>query len=178
MSAADDWERRIAELWAMFDDVEPTEFVRRVDALAAEREEGDGAALFERAAARDSTGIEGEAEGLYRAALATDELDPLRYSRAILQLASTLRILGRLDESQALAEEALARSLREPDSYQLADETRATLALTYVAQGRAAEAVGHALVALAPHLSRYQRSVRGNAMELIEHGSFLPWDGE
>jgi tetratricopeptide (TPR) repeat protein len=178
MSAADDWELRIAELWAKFDEVEPAEFVRRIDTLAAERPDGDGAALFERASARDSTGVEGEAEGLYRAALATEQLDPLRYSRTILQLASTLRILGRLDESQALAEEALARSLREPDTYQLADETRATLALTYVAQGRAAEAAGHALIALAPHLSRYQRSVRGNAMELIEHGAFLPWDGE
>jgi hypothetical protein len=30
----------------------------------------------------------------------------------------------------------------------------------------------------APHLSRYQRSVRGNATELIEHGGFLPWDGK
>jgi len=136
------------------------------------------AALFERAAARDSTGVEGEAEALYRAALATEALDPLRYSRAIIQLASTLRILGQLDESQSLLESALQRSIDEPETYELADEARAFLALTYVAQGRAAEATGHALVALAPHLSRYQRSARGNAMELIEHGAFLPWDGE
>lgn len=174
MSAADDWEYRVASLWALFDECEPVEFVRRIDELAAERPETDGAALFERACARDSTGIEGEAEGLYRAALATGELDPMRYSRAIIQLASTLRILGQLNESQALLEAALQRSIDEPDTYSLADETRAFLSFTYVAQGRSAEAVGHALLALAPHLSRYRRSVRGNATELIEHRSLLP----
>jgi len=49
----------------------------------------------------------------------------------------------------------------------LHDEARATLALTYVAQGRATEAAGLALCTLAPHLSRYNRSIFGNASRLV-----------
>ena len=47
------------------------------------------------------------------------------------------------------------------------DEARATLALTYVAQGRAAEAAGLTLSILAPYLSRYNRSMAANAAELV-----------
>jgi hypothetical protein len=49
----------------------------------------------------------------------------------------------------------------------LHDEARAILALTYAAQGRTAEAAGLALVTLAPHLSRYQRSMTRNAGLLV-----------
>jgi tetratricopeptide (TPR) repeat protein len=167
-NSANAWESRIADLWLRADAMSPEALVAAADALASERPDGDAAALFERAAARDSAGQEVDAEAFYRAALATGRLDPLRQSRAVIQLASTLRILGQLDESERLLAAAFERGRNAADPPPLHDEACAFLALTYVAQGRAVEAAGVALTALAPHLTRYRRSVTGNAAELIE----------
>ncbi|MGZ5193998.1 MAG: tetratricopeptide repeat protein [Ramlibacter sp.] len=57
----------------------------------------------------------------------------------------------------------LDRHLATGHSRDLHDEARATLALTYLEQGRATEAAGLALSALAPRLSRYNRSMTANA---------------
>jgi hypothetical protein len=46
--------------------------------------------------------------------------------------------------------------------------------LTYLVQGRAVEAACLALTTLAPHLSRYNRSVAGNAAEIFK-GSVASW---
>ena len=162
-----DWESRVEALWQRLDALPPCEFVRSIDALAAERPADDASALFERACARDSTGEESGAESLYRAAIDSGRLDPYRQSRAVIQLASTLRILGQLEESECLLVSELDRHLEAGNSRALHDEARATLALTYVAQGRAVEAAGLALSTLAPHLSRYNRSVSGNAADLV-----------
>ena len=163
----EEWELRVAELWKRVESLQAADLVAAVDALANERDPGDAAALFERACARDTAGIESEAEIYYRAALATDSLDPYRSSRASIQLASTLRILGRLDESERLLVSELERHMQAGAHRVLHDESRATLALTYVAQGRPIEAVGLALSVLAPYLSRYNRSISGNAAELV-----------
>src|SRR4051812_38997216 len=98
----DKWLSRIAEVWDRAAAMEGEELVRTIDALAGERAADDGLALFERACARDTAGVEADAERYYRAALLTRDLDPYRRSRATIQLASTLRILGRLDESEQL----------------------------------------------------------------------------
>lgn len=165
-----DWEARIAALWA---DVQSQllsgyALVAAIDSLAAERAPGDTTALFERAYARDTAGVEDAAQGYYRAALASGQLDAYRSSRASIQLASTLRILGHLDVSEQMHIAELDRHLRPGNPRALHDEARAVLALTYVAQGRAKEAAGLALSALVPHLSRYNRSLSGNAAELVE----------
>ncbi|MFJ2986300.1 tetratricopeptide repeat protein [Collimonas sp. NPDC087041] len=160
------WEERIAALWRQIDAMEAAQFVAAIDALAAERPAADAAALFERACARDSVGFESGAEGFYRAALAAGQLDPYRQARASIQLGSTLRILGQLDESERLLAVQLDRYAQTGYGKALYDETRAILALTYLAQGRAVEAACLALETLAPHLSRYQRSVAGNALEI------------
>jgi len=158
---AEDWEERVAGCWRRFraGELPEEDLVPAIDALAAERPADDPAAAYERASARDSVGIEGEAEPLYRVALAGD-LDERRRPQATIQLASTLRLLGRLDESERLLREQL-------ESGGMPDETRAFLALTLVAAGRADEATGHALTALAPHLSRYQRSLAAYAAEIV-----------
>lgn len=163
----EEWELRVAEVWKRVESLQGADLVAAVDALANECEPGNAAALFERACARDTAGIETEAEMYYRAALATGSLDPYRRSRASIQLASTLRILGRLEESEELLVGELERHMGAGSPRVLHDEARATLALTYVAQGRSIEAAGLALSALAPHLSRYNRSVSGNAAELV-----------
>jgi hypothetical protein len=162
------WEASVAALWSRAESMRPDDLVRAVDALADEREVDDAHALFERACARDTAGIEAEAERFYRAALATGRLDPYRRSRASIQLGSTLRILGRLAESEKLLVQELDRHLAPGGTRTLHDEARATLALTYVAQGRASEAAGLALCALAPHLSRYSRSMLRNAAQLVK----------
>jgi hypothetical protein len=163
----EEWERRIAELWARAPQLEGADLVAGVDALADEREPDDAAALFERACARDTAGIEGEAEGFYRAALATGGLDPYRRCRASIQLASTLRILGQLQESEQLLVTELDLHMAAGASRVLHDEARTILALTYVAQGRPTEAVGLVLSVLAPRLSRYNRSMSANAAALV-----------
>jgi hypothetical protein len=163
----DDWEARVAAVWERAPVMQGADLIVAVDALADERRPDDGLALFERACARDTAGEEAEAERYYRAALETPDLDAYRRSRAVIQLASTLRILGRLAESEALLLQELDRHLVAGNERALHDEARATLALTYVAQGRAAEAAGLALCALAPRLSRYNRSIFGNAALLV-----------
>jgi hypothetical protein len=161
------WEARVAALWHDVTALPADELVRRADALAGELDAADPRASFERACARDTAGLEAEAELHYRAALASGRLDSYRSARATIQLASTLRILGRLDESERLLLAELDRHLQPGHDRALHDEARATLALTYVAQGRAVEAAGLALSALAPHLSRYHRSVAANAAALV-----------
>jgi hypothetical protein len=163
----DDWEVRLAAQWRRVDAISPEEFVAAIDALAAERVAGDAAALFERASARDTVGLESGAENFYRAALATGRLDPYRGARATIQLASTLRIIGELDESERLLVTELDRRSKAAGDHALHDELRATLALTYVAQDRAVEGAGLALLTLAPHLTRYNRSMSRNAADLI-----------
>jgi hypothetical protein len=162
------WEARAAALWKSAPSLSPDELVRAADTLADELEPDDGRALFERACARDTAGVESEAEQYYRAALASGHLDDYRRSRACIQLASTLRILGHLEESEQLLVAELDRHLMPGHERALHDEARATLALTYVAQGRAVEAAGLALSTLAPHLSRYNRSMAGNAAVLVQ----------
>jgi hypothetical protein len=100
-------------------------------------------------------------------ALASGRLDAARIPQATIQLASTLRILGELDESERLLRAELARVTAAPDEHALPDQTRAFLALTLIAKGEPVEAAAHALLALAPHVTRYRRSIVGNAEELL-----------
>lgn len=172
--ARQDWENRVAAVWKVADSLSPRELVRTIDALAAERPPQDPCALFERACARDTAGIEDGAEPLYRAALASAGLDEYRHARASLQLGSTLRLLGRLEESEALLLAQLERCRAQGAGAVLHDEARALLALTWLAQGRSREAAVLALETLAPHLTRYQRSMAANARALGGRADDLP----
>jgi tetratricopeptide (TPR) repeat protein len=165
-----DWDRRIAAAWKIADALTPRELVRTIDTLASELPPDDAFAQFERACARDTAGLEAEAEPLYRAALASGALDPYRQARASIQLASTLRHLGRLDESEALLQAQLDRCRAEGPGAALHDEVRAVLAFTWLAQGRAVEAACLALETLAPHLTRYGRSTAANARAIAREG--------
>lgn len=148
-----EWERRIAGLWASIDDHDAAEFRARVDELAAELPAGSAVADFERACAFDSTGRPDLAAPLYRRALERGLRDERR-RRAVIQMASSLRNLGRPDESVTL----LAAE-RDRGSDHLDDAVSAFLALALTDVGREREAVSLALAALAPHLPRYQRSL-------------------
>jgi tetratricopeptide (TPR) repeat protein len=156
-----DWEEQVDPLWASFDELDEATFLARMEELAQRLP--PQLAAFERASAFDSTGHEEEAVSLYEEALALG-LDPLRRRRAVIQLASSLRNVGRVEESVALL-----TAERESGSDELDDAVAAFLALALVDAGREREAASLALSALAPHLPRYQRSLARYARDLREN---------
>ncbi|GAA1816283.1 tetratricopeptide repeat protein [Agromyces neolithicus] len=154
-----DWQQRIDAIWARADELGDAEVMRRIDELAGERPEHDPHALFEQAGARDSAGLETEAEPLYTAAIANG-LTGAERVQAHIQLASTIRNLGRPLESIALLD-AIA-----PEAGELHDAVVAFRALALVDAGEARRAASDALAALAPHLPRYRRSLTAYAFAL------------
>jgi hypothetical protein len=158
----EDWERRVAQAWASIDDRDELEFQALIEKLAGELPPGSAIADFERACSFDSTGHPELAAPLYRQALDTG-LSGLRRRRAVIQLASSVRNLGRPLESVDLLTAGLTATTDELD-----DAVRAMLALALTDLGREREAVALALGALAPHLPRYQRSMAAYARLLLE----------
>jgi hypothetical protein len=157
-----DWEQRLAAIWERLDELDEDEFVAAIDAHAEELDGEDPVGLFERGAARDSTGHPMEAVEYYRAALERG-LTGIRRRRAVIQMASSIRNLGRPQESVQL----LTAELRQPAD-ELDDAVRGFLALALADVGREREAVALALQALAPHLPRYQRSLGNYARDLLD----------
>ncbi|HWC21824.1 MAG TPA: tetratricopeptide repeat protein [Flexivirga sp.] len=96
-------ESDIAALWSLEDDA------ARIDAAFAlqQRFPKDGRVLYELAGAHDSAGREAEALAWYDKALAQRIDEPYRH-RALIQQASTLRLLGRLEESLAILDRLVA----------------------------------------------------------------------
>jgi tetratricopeptide (TPR) repeat protein len=160
-----EWEQRLAELWASFDDQGEEEFLARMEELAGELPADSAVAAFERAGAFDSTGDSDLAVPLYRRALELG-LESDRRRQAVIQLASSLRNLGRAEESVALLS-----AERDAGSDDLDDAVNAFLALALVDTGREREAVSVALTALSRHLTRYRRSLSNYARLLSERAS-------
>ncbi len=163
-----DWEQRMALLWTTLDDVDPEDFRTRIAELAAEQPD-PAIARFELGAANDSTGRPEVAVPLYQAALATG-LTGLRRRRAVIQQASSIRNLGRPEESLALltAEQARPDDQLDDAERELADAVTCTLALVLADLGREREAASLAIGALARHLPRYNRSMTNYARALVE----------
>jgi len=169
MSATDaideDWERRVAALWADIASYEPDALLERMKALAAELPEGNPQALYELASAYDSTGHPAEAAPLYRRAFASG-LTGSKHRQAVIQLAATLRTLGESEESVALLTAERDRASDELDA-----DVSAFLALALVDVGREREATALALSQLSRHLTRYGKSLENYAKELSEAAS-------
>lgn len=96
-----EWEQRVADLWTSIDELGEEEFLARMETLVAELPADSAAAAFERASALDSTGHSERAIPFYRQALERG-LDDGRRRRAVIQMASSLRSIGRAAESVAL----------------------------------------------------------------------------
>ncbi len=153
----DEWQQRVDAVW---DDASlaDADRIALIDALATQAPD-EARACFERAGARDSAGDEQGAEPLYRRALDLGLPEAVR-AQATIQLASTLRNLGRVGESlELLAQE------RERGG-DLQDAASAFYALALASAGDPLRAAAIALEALAPHLPRYTRSVTAYAREL------------
>ncbi|GGT85561.1 hypothetical protein GCM10010177_51080 [Actinomadura citrea] len=164
INPAPDWEQRMADLWGNFDDHDPGDFLRKVEALTAELPPGNAVGEYELASAHDSIGNEAEAADHYRRAFAAG-LPEARRRQATIQYASTLRNLGRAEESVALL-----TAEREAGSDELDDAVTAFLALALTDVGREREATGLALGALSRHLPRYNRSLSNYAKALTQDG--------
>lgn len=167
-SVTDGWEARVTAAWAAFnasaDDSEEyaAGFRAVIDALVAELPADSPVAPFERACAWDSTGHSDKAVPLYQEALERG-LDGYRRRRTTIQLASSLRNIGRPEQGVALLTPEL-----EALSDELDDAVRATLALCLADLGREREGLSLAIGALARHLPRYQRSMATYARLLVE----------
>jgi tetratricopeptide (TPR) repeat protein len=159
-SAETAWERRLAELWARLDDIEASAFVEAMLQLTAELPQGSPVALFELGAAHDSTGSPREAVEFYRLALQTG-LSGLRRRRAKIQMASSLRNLGKAQE----AADILFEESRQPTD-ELDQAVAAFLALALADLGREREALSLSLAALSKYLPRYNRSLARYASAL------------
>ncbi|MEJ7790451.1 MAG: tetratricopeptide repeat protein [Gaiellaceae bacterium] len=157
-----EWEERLSDLWTSFADHSEEQFSARMEQLVAELPADSAVAAFERAGAFDSTGHSDRAVALYRQALELG-LGEERRRRAVIQLASSLRNLGRAPESVALL-----TAERNAGSDDLDDAVSAFLALALVDTGHDREAVSLALTALSRHLTRYQRSLANYARELSD----------
>ena len=150
----DEWQIRVDEVWSRADELGDRVVVDAMDALAASAPD-PALAAFERAGARDSAGLESEAEPLYREALRLG-LSESEGAQCTIQLASTLRNLGR-------AEESLELLASIPPEHGYAAAAAAFRALALVSLDRPTDGVRELLHALAPTLPRYQRSVRAYA---------------
>ena len=148
-------------LWALFDSYEPDAFVTEMRRLVSERPEDDALAASELGGAYDSTGHSDLAVPHYRRALELG-LDGDHHRQVVIQLASSLRNLGQASESIALLERE-----RDARTDELDGAVCAFLALALIDAGREREAAAIALEALAPHLPRYQRSVKNYAQALL-----------
>jgi tetratricopeptide (TPR) repeat protein len=157
-----DWEQRVADAWASIDEHDEAEFRALIDKLVGELPPDSAIGAFERACAFDSTGHSDRAVPLYQQALEIG-LTGERRRRAVIQLSSSLRNVGRPEESVALLTEEL-----NAGSDQLDDAVKATLALALTDLGREREAVSLAVGALAAHLPRYQRARANYARLLVE----------
>ena len=160
------WEAELEEVWSTATDRPDAELRAAVEELALRCPYDDGTADFERAGAWDSIGHPEEAIELYEQALDSG-LGPERRRRAVIQLASSLRNVGRVEDSIRLLEEELKR-----DSDELDDAIVAFLALARASSGDDRAGLALALQALSKHLPRYQRSVSNYAKHLLDPSFF------
>lgn len=142
-------------------DMQPT-----IDAFLALLDEhpGDAEVLYEVGGSYDTAGEEATALGYYESAMAAG-LSGESLRKCLLQYGSTLRILGRFEESLAALERARAGWPESPSA-------RAFHALALHAAGRSDAAVGELLALVAdgvdvPEVRRYEAALRGNAAYLI-----------
>lgn len=155
----DDWEDRIAALWGdeTLDDEARIERMRTLSADAPHPALG----AFELGGALDSAGREAEADEQYAAATTARlaEIDASRAAQLVIQYASTLRNLGRIDEAIMMLREA-------PPHPSVGAAHDVFLALALHSAGRVDEALRVAIEAVEPTLPRYNRSIRAYAAEL------------
>jgi len=158
------WEARIDQFWHDFDGSNPLEMIEKMRVLVTERHRDDAAGLYELASVHDSTGRTSQAIEFYRLALDAG-LDARRMPQVMLQLASSLRAEGRLEECLAVLDDA--RSSGEAALAVIGDADSVVRALALHDLGRHDEALRVALLPLARDLPLYERSMTAYANALV-----------
>lgn len=162
MNTQEPLQHMLAEIFAARDrnNMAPT-----IEAFTAvlEQHPDDPAVLYEVGGAYDTDGQEEVAAGYYQRAMDAG-LDGHQLRQCYLQYGSTLRNLGRLDESIAMFDEGLSRF---PESESLG----IFRALTLHAAGKPNAALGSVLSVIADRFRtdevvRYEAALRGNAAYL------------
>ncbi len=156
------WDSRVDVFYRhSFDESAPEATVAAMRELLDTMDADDAEAMvaFELAGVHDSLGLDDDAVPLYREALAAG-LNADHAARARIQLASSLRNLGQMDEVLEL--------LSVPAEGDLEPARKAFLALALHSAGRPDEALREAIEGIVPSLTRYQRSLAGYAAALTE----------
>ncbi len=149
----ENWESQLQDIWQKLGVISNDEFIQQLKNHTALLTGSQAIADFEMACAFDSIGYEKEAEPLYRAALGLG-LSGLRRRRARIQLASTLRNNGKIEESIHILREEKANY-----SDDLNDAVDSFLALSLSSAGKYNEALSLTLKVISHHLPRYNRSL-------------------
>ena len=155
-----EWEERVAAFWQSADDSKVDETLAAMKRLVDELEVTNPLGLFEWASVHDFLGLEPEAIPLYKQALHSG-LDGLKREQALIQLASSLRNVGKPAEAVALLESATFSAETE-------GAAKAFLALAHLDAGNPSKALSLALLELYPTGGLYERSIKFYATDLIE----------
>jgi tetratricopeptide (TPR) repeat protein len=156
----ENWETQLQSIWLKLGTISNEEFIHQIKNHTELLTDSQAIADFEKACAFDSTGHEKEAEPLYRSAL-DKGLTGLRRRRARIQLASTLRNNGKIEESIHILREEKANY-----SDELNDAVDSFLALSLSSAGEYKEALSLTLKAISKHLPRYNNSLSRYAENL------------
>ena len=155
-----DWEQRVAQFWATADDSQVELSLAQMKSLVEELDQENPDGMFEWASVHDFLGLELQAIPLYERALDLG-LVGLKREKALIQLASSLRNVGRPDDAIAILEEN-----------EFGDETflasRSFLALAMFDAGKPSEALRQTLEYLYPSDALYARSILFYARQLPE----------
>lgn len=156
------WEIELEKIWKLIGTIPDIQFINSIFEHTNKLNETTQKAIisFERACAFDSTGNELEAEPLYREAI-EEGLEGLRRRRANIQLASTLRNNGKIDESISIL-----KNEKQNYSDELDDAVDIFLALSLSSKNQFEEALSLTIKSLSKYLPRYQKSTFNYANEL------------
>ncbi|WGD37313.1 tetratricopeptide repeat protein [Lysinibacter sp. HNR] len=153
------WETRIAQFWKTADAAEGDALLTKMGSLRAQQPSHSPNVTYEMASVHDFIGSETAAIPLYREALANGLTEPRR-SQAIIQLASSLRLCGHLNEAIDVLH------TQNVDKDVVGEAAAAFLALTLWESGNQEEALRVSLAALAQGLPLYRNAVTRYAREL------------
>src|SRR5690625_1503683 len=157
----DDWENRIAKFWKTADDTRPEWMLETMNVLRQELPDSTPDALFEWASVHDFLGRESQAVPLYEQAL-NNGVAGARKCRAAIQLASSLRNVGRAQDACKLLENF-------EFSHEMKPAAAAFQALALRDCGQSDAALQVALQALATLLPQYGAAVEYYAGALVSN---------
>lgn len=155
-----EWEERVAAFWRSADDSKVDETLAAMKRLVDEIDPSDPLGLFEWASVHDFLGFETKAIPIYQQALDSG-LAGLTREKALIQLSSSLRNVGKPDEAAEIIESTTF-------SAETATAAKAFLALAHFDSGKRSEALSLALLEFYPAGGLYERSIKLYATNLIE----------